>query len=115
MKESTLTLLNTGVLTAYGTYIYEPLTLEEARALVRKYQTGGRKVQSAIGHKDTADLLTDVLGFPVAENRGMKFEQTMDDVALVLRLNDRPSAGKILSRAEVEEIGYEFGLLTRIA
>ncbi len=113
MNETRLTLLNTGILTAYGTYLFQPLSLAEARELTREFQQAGKTIQSAIGHQSTADLLTTFLGIPVAANR-MTFTQTTDDVALVFKLNARPPEGKVLSRAELEEIGYEFGLLRRI-
>jgi hypothetical protein len=114
MNETKLTLLNTSILTSFGTYIYEPLTLEEARALVSEFQREEKTIQSAIGHQATAELLSGLLDYTVAINR-MEFKQTVETAALVFKLKERPPEGKILSREELEEIGYEFGLLTRRA
>jgi hypothetical protein len=58
--------------------------------------------------------LTTLLEFPVAANR-MEFQQMLDDAALIFKLNGRPPEGKVLSREELEEIGYEFGLLSRLS
>jgi hypothetical protein len=112
MNTTTLTILNTSILTSYGKYSYEPLSLEQAKQLLRDYQAGERVIQSAIGHQSTADLLTMLLGFPVPVNR-MEFNQTTDDVALVFKPKQRVGEGKVLSREELEAIGYEFGLLVR--
>src|SRR5436309_2007075 len=114
MKQTNLILLNTSILTSFGTYVYQPLTLEEARALVREFQQEGKSIQSAIGHQSTADLLTTLLKYPVAANR-KEFTQTLDVAALIFKLKLRPPEGKVLSREELEEIGYEFGLLARSA
>lgn len=114
MNQTQLTLLNTCILTDYGTFNFQPLSLDEARALVREFEGAGKTIQSAIGHQSTAELLTTLLEFPVAANR-MAYVQTVNDAALVLKLKARPPEGKVLSRAELEEIGYEFGLLTRTA
>lgn len=107
-----LTLLNTSILTSFGTYVYEPLTLEAARALLRRFQQEGKTIESAIGHQTTAELLSGLLDYPVAVNR-IEFMQTVETVALVFKLKGRPPEGKVLSRKELEEIGYEFGLLRR--
>lgn len=114
MNETQLILLNTSILTSFGTYIYKPLTLEEARELVSEFRQEEKSIQSAIGHQSTAELLTTLLEFPVAANR-MEFKQTADDLALIFKLNGRPPEGKVLSREELEEIGYEFGLLSRLS
>jgi hypothetical protein len=114
MNETKLTLLNACILTRFGTYTYKPLTLEEARALVSEFQQEEKPIQSAIGHQSTAELLTTLLEFPVAANR-MEFQQMLDDAALIFKLNGRPPEGKVLSREELEEIGYEFGLLSRLS
>ena len=45
----------------------------------------------------------------------MEFKQTTDDVALVFKVKQRVSEGRILTREEIEAIGYEFGLLSRTA
>jgi hypothetical protein len=110
MNETKLTLLNTSILTSFGTYSYEPLTLAEARALVGEFRQEGRSIESAIGHRTTAELLSGLLGYPVTVNR-MEFKQAVGTVALVFKLKGRPPEGKVLSREELEEMGYEFGLL----
>lgn len=114
MNTHTLTLLNTSILTSFGKYSYDPLSLEEAKRLVRDSQARGDTVQSAIGHQSTADLLTMLLEFEVPVNR-MEFKQTTNDVALVFKPKQRIGEGKVLSREELEAIGYEFGLLVRTA
>jgi len=113
MNGEQLTLLNTSILTSFGTFIYQPLALGEARALVQKFRLEGKLIQSAIGHQTTADLLAGLLGYPVAVNR-TEFKQTVGTVALVFKLKGRPPEGKVLSREELEEMGYEFGLLQRV-
>ncbi|HWP41742.1 MAG TPA: YddF family protein [Blastocatellia bacterium] len=114
MNKTRMTLLNTSVVSEYGTYTYKPLSLDEARELVRAFQQPGKTIQSAIGHESTAGLLSELLGFEVPVNR-MEFKQSLDDVALVFKLKQRPPEGRILSRQELDAIGYEFGLLTRIS
>jgi Domain of unknown function (DUF1874) len=114
MRETRLTLLSTSILTGYGTYAYEPLSLDAARRLVRDFQQAGKTVQSAIGHQATADLLAVLLNYPVAVNR-MEFKQTVDDLGLVFKLKQRAPEGKVLNREEIEAIGYEFGLLRRLS
>lgn len=114
MNERTLTILNTSILTSYGRFSYDPISLGEAKQIVRDYQAKGKTVQSAIGHQSTADLLTTLLEFPVAVNR-MEFRQTVDDAALIFKLKQRAPEGKILSCEDIEAIGYEFGLLVRTA
>ena len=109
-----LTILNTSILTSYGAYSFEPLPLEQARKLLRDYQTDDRVIQSAIGHQSTADLLSMLLEFPVGVNR-IEFKQTTDDVALVFKPKQRVGEGRVLTREELEAIGYEFGLLVRTA
>lgn len=113
MEHVTLTLLNAAILTSYGTFRFEPISLERARELVQEFQRPGKRVQSAIGHQSTADLLTVLLGIPVQKDR-MELNQTVEDLALVFKLSRRPPEGKVLTREEIEEIGYEFGLMTRL-
>ena len=112
MSEKNLILLNTSILTSFGTYTYEPLTLKEARALIDAFQQEGKTVQSAIGHQATAELLSGLLDYTVVVNR-INFKQTVETAALVFKLKGRPPEGKILSPEELEEMGYEFGLLRR--
>jgi hypothetical protein len=113
MTSSRLALLNTSILTAFGTYRYESLSLDQARALIRDHSANEKPIQSAIGHQPTAELLGALLGFPIPKNR-IEFHQAIDDIGLVFKLKRRPPEGKVLDREEIEEIGYEFGLLTRI-
>lgn len=102
-------LFNTSIVTAYGSYSYEPLTLDDAREIALT-----NSAESAIGHQSTADILTELFGFDVPVNRTNDRQQP-GDLAVVFKLRGRPQEGKILSREEVESIGYDFGLLTRTA
>ena len=65
---------------------------------------------SAIGHETTAQILTELLGFEIPVNR-IEYRQEPGDIALVFKLRGRPSEGKILTRDEIEAMGYDFGIL----
>lgn len=102
-------ILNTSILTTFGTYTYEESTLEEARELVR-----ADRYCSAVGHQATADILTDLLGVPIPMNRNrIAYEQPVGELVLVFKLRGRPPEGVVLDRAGVEAAGYGFGLLMR--
>jgi hypothetical protein len=105
-----ITLLNTSIITEDGYYWRRATTLDQVIAMLAEE---GFFVQSAIGHKSTADILTELLGIPVEVNR-MQYRQQAEDVAIVFQLNERPEEGKILSREEIEEIGYSFKVLYRV-
>ena len=102
-----LALLNTSILTNEGNYNLRNITLDEARQLVKE-----NELDSAIGHASTAEIMTSLLGVKVPVNRQM-FHQEPGQQALVFKLNGRPQEGKILTREEIEQIGYKFQLLTR--
>jgi hypothetical protein len=113
-----LALLNTSVLTAYGSFTYAPVSLADAQLLAYNAAepTIGpdEGILSAIGHQSTAEILTDLLEMPIAVNR-IQLAQENGQSALVFKLKGRAPEGVILSREEIEAIGYEFGLLTRTA
>lgn len=110
-----IALLNTSILTSYGTFTYESTTLEDIKEFLVKTQqyeefASHFKIKSFIGHQSTCDILTELFGFEVKMNRE-QFAQTKDDIAIVFKLNGRPEEGKILTREEIETIGYSFGIL----
>ena len=102
-------LLNTSILTDYGIFGYTPLTLEDARDIAQR-----ENYESAIGHESTAEILTELLGVFVTVNRTNN-KQAPGDQAIVFKLRGRPLEGKILSREDIDAIGYDLGLLTRIS
>lgn len=108
----TLSFLNTSILTTYGTYSYEPVSLERAKEIIEEYQANGSAIRSYIGHQSTAELMSRLLGYPVGVNRG-QYHHEVGDVAIVFKLKGRPPEGAILSLDELEAMGYEFGVLTR--
>ena len=101
-------ILNTSILSEYGSYAYEPLTAQEARRLVAD------GFVSAVGHQATAEVLSAALGVDIPMNR-IAFTQQPGQQAIVLKLRSRPGEGVILTKEEVERIGYELALLTRTA
>lgn len=101
-------LINSAVLTAFGEYSYEPLTVEAARELV----ASGR-FESAIGHAVTAQLLADQLGIPVSHNR-VAITMQPGDRSIVFRVCDRLPEVTVLSHQQLSAIRTELGLLTRV-
>jgi len=107
-KVSPVYILNTSILTNYGSFNYEPIQLNNAKEMISQ-----RGFVSAIGHQSTADILTSLLEQDVKMNR-VEYKQVKGDVALVFKLKGRPQEGKLLSMEEIQEIGYEFGLLKMV-
>jgi hypothetical protein len=104
-----IAILNTSIVTTDGTYTLTSISLEDACALVAT-----SPIDSAVGHESTAALLTTLLGVEVPTNRQL-FAQQIGQRALVCKLNGRPPEGQVLSREDLEAIGYSFKILERMA
>ncbi len=103
-----LYLLNSPILTAYGTYKFKKLSKEEVVAMLKN-----ELWVSVIGHQATADFLSQELDMEIPANRqAIKMER--GDRAIVFRLYGRFPEGKILSREELENFDYELALLERV-
>ena len=105
-----IAILNGAIITADGEYSCRTISLEEVKKLIQSTP----EFIFAVGHQATAEIITDLLGKEVSLNR-IDFHQEAGQQALVFKLNSRPPEGIILSRAEIEEFGYQFKLLTRLA
>ena len=99
---------NGTVATTNGLYRISDIDLESARKLVH-----GNTYVSAIGHVATAEILTELLGVEIPFNR-IQFAQAVTQKAIVFKLDDRPVEGVVLSREEVEKVGYSLKLMERL-
>lgn len=104
-----LAILNTSIITADGNYTLKTITLEQALGLLKDNDS---RVNSAVGHESTAQILTTLLGVEVPVNRQM-YSQAPGETALVFKLNGRAPEGTVLSLREVEDIGYSLKALCR--
>jgi len=101
------TILNTSILTAFGSFNYSEISIKEAKELIKN------GYESAVGHQSTCDVINTLLNIDCKMNR-TQYSQKTGDTALVFKLNGRPEEGKILTTEEITEIGYSFGKLTKI-
>ncbi len=101
--------LNTSILTDYGSYDYTMISEAEAKALASVHD-----VKSAVGHESTAKIISTVLGIEVPMNR-INYKQEVGDSALVFKMNQRAPEGVIMTADEISKIGYQWGLLVRRA
>jgi len=101
------TILNTSILTTFGSYEYKEISLQDARKMIEN------GFKSAVGHQSTCDVLNRLLDVEVPMNR-VFYTQEIGDVALVFKLNGRPPEGAILTVQEIEKMGYTFGRLVRV-
>ena len=105
-----LAILNTTILTNDGYFQLKTISLEVAKKIVEENKDN---LLSAIGHESTSKILTELLGIEIPVNR-IQFCQELKQVAICFKLNGRPEEGKILSKEEIKDIGFEFKLLTMI-
>ena len=105
-----LALLNTTIATANdATFELRTVSIDEAIALCAAHVC-----QSHVGHQATADTMSAVLNVSVPMDR-TPLAQEVGQKALALKLKSRLEEGRILSREELEEYGYDFVLMTRTA
>ena len=103
----TVYILNSPILTNFGEYRYEPISVEKARAIL----FGGEFV-SAIGHESTAKFLSKLLGVAIPANR-VAVKMEAGDKAIVFKIKQRLSEGIVLTEQELSKYEYELGLLTK--
>ena len=103
-----LAVLNTTIMTAPGDFSCKPISLEDARQLVAEADG----IDSAVGHTATAEVLTTLLGVEIPTVR-QDFVQQVGQKALAFKLLSRVEEGKILTREEIERVGYKFFLMVR--
>jgi hypothetical protein len=68
---------------------------------------------SAVGHQETAKALSELLGIPVPANR-IEVKLLPQDRAVRMRMRARVPEGKLLTVAELQKIGFDLDLLTRL-
>lgn len=101
-------LLNCSIITSEGKWVYKKILLQDVLKEIK-----GKRVESAIGHESTAQILSEMLGIEVKVNR-VKYQQEVNELGIVFQLRERPPEGKILTREEIEKIGYDFYALFKI-
>ncbi|MTI66753.1 MAG: DUF1874 domain-containing protein [Firmicutes bacterium] len=101
-------IFNGTVATTNGVYKISDIDIKEAKKLLLK-----NGFISAIGHKSTAEAISDAFEMDIPMNR-INFKQKVSQKAVVFKLNKRPPEGSILSREEIEKIGYSFKLMERL-
>ncbi len=106
-KKEMLGILNTAIITAPGRYEMHTISVDSAQALVFQMSW-----VSAIGHEATAQILSEILQITIPVNR-IAYVQQPRERAIVFKLRGRPEEGKILSREEIDPIGYDLYVLTR--
>lgn len=99
-------LTNSTFLPCNGTWKMSTVDLDFAQDLVRN------SFISAVGHSSTAEVMSTILGVEVPVNRISLYELEVDTQLLCFKLKERAPEGRILSKEEIEEIGYEWKLLT---
>ncbi len=106
-KDMKLAVLNGAVITNLGAYVAFPIPLESARLLAHSME-----IESFIGHESTAKTLSKLLKRPI-EYRREELNQNVGQMALVFKLMKRAPEGQVLTKKELEEIGYEFLIVYR--
>lgn len=103
-----IAIYNGTVVTTDGLYRISPISVDAAKVLADKHA-----LISAVGHQAAADLLTEILQITILPNR-IRFTQQVGQLAIALKLNQRPPEGSVLSKEEMLEIGFSLKLIERI-
>ena len=95
---------------------YVPVLMEKHRKVVvvqRLISTSEAKqllskgFVSAVGHQSTAEIMSAVLGIPIAYNRQSVFLEPGDE-AVCFVLRSRPPEGRVLTAEELQQLGFYF-------
>ena len=109
-KEAKLYILNTSILTSYGSFTYEPIEEKRVAAEMQRYG-----YESAVGHQgavDAINVILDKYDITIEFNR-QAIQMEVGNKGIVFKLKERTQEGVTLNRKEVEKIGFEWGLITR--
>jgi hypothetical protein len=111
-KPMTFYLLNTTVIPCGSDGIWEVATLPLASAKsLLTHTSPATTYTSAVGHESTAAIMAELLGVQVPVNR-IQVTPVLGDKLLCFKLKQRAPEGVILSAPEIEELGYEWVLMT---
>ncbi len=86
------------------------VTREEFVEQVKKL-TSELSYQSIVGHKATADVLSQILGFRVVENR-VNYTVQDGDIVVVFTPGIRLEEGKVLSEDELKKLPGRYFIVT---
>ena len=100
--------INSPVITSFGEYSYSTTSVDEI-----KYILDNNEFISVVGHQETATLLTRILGVKIEFNRISVFQE-IGDLFIVIKPKTRLDAYKEYTDLEIENIGYELGILCRL-
>lgn len=100
-------IINSSVLTNFGSYVYSEITVEEIRSILEK-----ESYISAIGHEEIAILLSRILNIEILVNR-ITISQMPGDKLIVIKPKPRLELDRNYSDKDIEEIGFELGILER--
>lgn len=103
-----IALFNGTIVTTNGLYMIDDIDI----ATVKKYIKSNGFI-SAIGHYATAEIMSEKLDENIPMNR-INFHQSVGQIAIVFKLNQRPEEGKILNKEEIESIGYHWKIMIRL-
>ena len=101
-------LFNGPICTSTGLFRVTDLEVEEARQLIRDFG-----FVSAVGHEASAEVLSCILEADVPMNR-IEYVQKVGQKAIALKLKIRAEEGRILTAAEMFQIGFSLQLLERL-
>lgn len=107
-RDMKVALFNGTIATTNGVYKVSDIDIDSAKKLIFK-----NGFISAIGHESTAEIISDLFGMDIPMNR-IQFKQKVGQKAVVFKLNQRPPEGSVLSRDEIEKIGYSLKLMERL-
>ncbi len=106
-----LYLLNSPVLTAFGTFTYRKIDKQMAFEILRSHNF---LFESAVGHESTAAFMSKLLGVHVPARR-KTITMRVGDIAIVLHVKKRLKEGQVLKEEELLKTPHDLGLLIRTA
>lgn len=103
-----ITILNSSVLTGFGTYTYEEISIAEAKRILQE-----EDFQSAIGHESTAALFSELIGVEIPFNR-IDYRQQTNEKAIVFKIKKRLSLQELGDKKKLDENEFELAILTKL-